>query len=142
MQIYCIAMRYYLVVLLLLLVSCNKMNPSAEQTFVAPPTAPAAVLPNEVTGIKISFSDYVNHPTDYADKNLVLVGHLRTGLATGDTTGATQYFLVDDYGIRIRLRNYEPYTNLFSMPGNTTYLVNGTWQKEYYGYGLFVNRID
>jgi hypothetical protein len=100
------------------------------------------VLPDAVAALKISFSAYVNHPRDYQDKNLVLTGYLRSGLPLGESTGATQYFLVDDYGLRVRLRNYEQYMPLFRVQDNTTYTVNGTWKKEYYGYGLSVIKIS
>ncbi len=135
-------MRYYFVVLLLLLLaSCTQRVTAPEQAFVTPTTKPAVDLPNSVGVSKISFSSYVNHPRDYQDQNLVLTGYLRSGLPSGETTGATQYFLVDDYGLRVRLRNYDRYVFLFNIPSNTTYTINGTWQKEYYGYGLFVNTI-
>ncbi len=133
-------MRYYFLVLLLLLVSCTTTTSQKE---VVTPTVviPSVVAPNVIAPEKISFSSYVNHARDYQDQNLVLRGYLRSGLPLGESTGATQYFIVDDYGIRVRLRNYDPYIVLFNIQDNTTYIVNGTWRKEYYGFGLFVSKI-
>ena len=135
-------MKWQLSILLLFLVSCSTQVmtvPIVNNT--VPDAGAVAIVP--VVKTTTPFSEYVNNPRAYQDSNLSLVGNLLSGLPDNVTTGKTQYFVVDSYGTRIRLRNYEDYMPYFYIQDNKTlYVVNGTWQKEYYGFGLYVNSIS